>query len=324
MASSVSSLRDCEKWRGDILKEISRKVSKIQDAGLTDYAIRDLNDEINGLMREKSHWERQIVALGGANYSRGRQAMVDDDGKEVPGTRGYKYFGRAKELPGVREMFQSKGGSGSASAPQDSKLMLSLAANSAEETEESARQNAYRKFMNQGPAYFGDVDEVDEELVREERDMERRGETVRACRREVCSPQRLDWNAAFERLRQELDLPEDETPPPFPQPAPVPASASTSAAQGTSSTKRKHRAADGEQDADMEEGGGDKRVKPSAAVTSSDGAVSLESAAAANIANFMGVIDLTSLQPPPQPTKEEMERILLEARKKALIAEYGV
>lgn len=109
MASSVSSLRDCEKWRGDILKEISRKVSKIQDAGLTDYAIRDLNDEINQLMREKNHWERQIVTLGGANYSRGRQAMLDDDGKEVPGTRGYKYFGRAKELPGVREMFSSKG-----------------------------------------------------------------------------------------------------------------------------------------------------------------------------------------------------------------------
>lgn len=31
IASSVSSLRDCERWRGDILKEISRKVSKIQD-----------------------------------------------------------------------------------------------------------------------------------------------------------------------------------------------------------------------------------------------------------------------------------------------------
>lgn len=137
MASSVSSLKECEKWRGEILKEISRKVSKIQDgefllltfgrlvvfamtarakridayscsfsAGLTDYAIRDLNDEINKLMREKIHWERQIVTLGGANYHRARTSMVDDQGKEVPGTRGYKYFGRAKELPGVKEMFE--------------------------------------------------------------------------------------------------------------------------------------------------------------------------------------------------------------------------
>ena len=88
------------------MREISRKVSKIQDskslrfcqfslylnhplAGLTDYEVRDLNDEINKLMREKRHWENQIVALGGANYRR-NVAMLDDDGKEVPGTKGYK------------------------------------------------------------------------------------------------------------------------------------------------------------------------------------------------------------------------------------------
>jgi pre-mRNA-splicing factor ISY1 len=35
MASSVTSLRECERWRGDILKEISRKVSKIQDGAST-------------------------------------------------------------------------------------------------------------------------------------------------------------------------------------------------------------------------------------------------------------------------------------------------
>jgi pre-mRNA-splicing factor ISY1 len=122
MASSVTNLRDCERWRGDIMRDISRKVSKIQDcellrpvwfrmntadiiAGLTDYQIRDLNDEINNLLREKRHFETQIVNLGGANYKRGNASMLDDEGKEVPGTRGYKYFGRAKELPGVKEMF---------------------------------------------------------------------------------------------------------------------------------------------------------------------------------------------------------------------------
>ena len=41
-------------------------------------------------MREKRHWENQIVNLGGANYRR-NVAMLDDDGKEVPGTKGYKY-----------------------------------------------------------------------------------------------------------------------------------------------------------------------------------------------------------------------------------------
>lgn len=31
VASTCKSLRECERWRGDILREISRKVSKIQD-----------------------------------------------------------------------------------------------------------------------------------------------------------------------------------------------------------------------------------------------------------------------------------------------------
>lgn len=57
--------------------------------GLSDYEIRDLNDEINKLMREKRHWENQIIALGGANYRR-NVAMLDSEGKEVPGTKGYK------------------------------------------------------------------------------------------------------------------------------------------------------------------------------------------------------------------------------------------
>ena len=58
-------------------------------AGLTDYEVRDVNDDINKLLREKRHWENQIIALGGANYRR-NVAMLDDDGKEVPGTKGYK------------------------------------------------------------------------------------------------------------------------------------------------------------------------------------------------------------------------------------------
>lgn len=60
-------------------------------ATLSDYQIRDLNDEINSLLREKRHFETQIVNLGGANYKRGNTAMLDDAGKEVPGTRGYKW-----------------------------------------------------------------------------------------------------------------------------------------------------------------------------------------------------------------------------------------
>jgi len=69
---------------------MSHVYAPLPTAGLTDYEVRDLNDEINKLLREKRHWENQIIALGGANYRR-NVAMLDDDGREVPGTKGYKY-----------------------------------------------------------------------------------------------------------------------------------------------------------------------------------------------------------------------------------------
>ncbi|KAL3896109.1 MAG: hypothetical protein SGCHY_004292, partial [Lobulomycetales sp.] len=33
---------------------------------------------------------------------------IDSQGLEAPGNKGYKYYGRAKTLPGVKELFQSK------------------------------------------------------------------------------------------------------------------------------------------------------------------------------------------------------------------------
>ncbi|KAJ7756598.1 Isy1-like splicing factor [Mycena metata] len=170
MASACKSLRECERWRGELLREISRKVAKIQDAGLSDYEVRDLNDEINKQMREKRHWENQIVALGGANYRR-NVAMLDDDGKEVPGTKGYKYFGRAKELPGVRELFQSR---------------------KKDEEEENAALAYYKKFQTQNQAYFGDFDETDGELLKYEQ-----------------AAQDEEWEEAASELRSTLGLAPD-------------------------------------------------------------------------------------------------------------------
>ncbi|EGR46162.1 uncharacterized protein TRIREDRAFT_5095 [Trichoderma reesei QM6a] len=106
--TEVDSIPACERWRGQVLKEISRKVSRIQDPVLSDYQIRDLNDEINKLMREKHMWEVQIRNLGGPNYMRGGGKMYDEQGREIPGGgKGYKYFGRARELPGVKELFEA-------------------------------------------------------------------------------------------------------------------------------------------------------------------------------------------------------------------------
>ncbi|KAK7076561.1 NineTeen Complex (NTC) component [Halocaridina rubra] len=108
LASECEDLREAEKWRNQVISEVARKVSQIQNAGLGEFRIRDLNDEINKLLREKGHWEVRIKELGGPDYARVGPKVTDMDGQEAPGNRGYMYFGAAKDLPGVRELFEQE------------------------------------------------------------------------------------------------------------------------------------------------------------------------------------------------------------------------
>lgn len=101
LSELCSNLDEAEKWRREIINEISNDVLLIQNAGLGEHKIRDMNDHINKLLREKRHWERRIIELGGQNYM--TSAKFGED--EAPGTRNYKYFGAARDLPGVKELF---------------------------------------------------------------------------------------------------------------------------------------------------------------------------------------------------------------------------
>jgi pre-mRNA-splicing factor ISY1 len=47
-----------------------------------------------------------------------------------------------------------------------------------EEEEENQALSYYKKFMNQGPAYYGDLDEADGTLLEYEREIEDTGEWV--------------------------------------------------------------------------------------------------------------------------------------------------
>lgn len=102
------SLRRAERWRNLVIRDIAKKVTQIQNAGLGEFKIRDLNDEINKLLKEKGLWEDRIVQLGGADYKKVGPKLLDKEGKEVPTNKGYKYFGAAKELPGVKELFEQE------------------------------------------------------------------------------------------------------------------------------------------------------------------------------------------------------------------------
>merc|ERR1712038_897790 len=70
------------------------------------------NDSINKSMREKWHWNRRIVELGGVDYNRIERLQQLEENDEtgggsigLKGSSGYRYFGAAKELPGVKELF---------------------------------------------------------------------------------------------------------------------------------------------------------------------------------------------------------------------------
>jgi pre-mRNA-splicing factor ISY1 len=109
----VNSIQEAENWRKSIVRELIKKVSDIQNASLGEHRIRDINDEINSLLKEKSKWEDKIRDLGGPDYKSAALALAksanfDMDGLEIPGTDGYKYFGAAKNLPKVRELFQKE------------------------------------------------------------------------------------------------------------------------------------------------------------------------------------------------------------------------
>lgn len=104
--SEVSSLPDAEKFRREVVSSLTKKVSVIRNAGLGEPRIRELNDEINKLVRKKHFWDKKIRELGGL-VSSGKQ-FYDIDGKELPGAPGYKYYGAAKELPGIRELFAAQ------------------------------------------------------------------------------------------------------------------------------------------------------------------------------------------------------------------------
>ncbi|RCK65434.1 Pre-mRNA-splicing factor ISY1 [Candida viswanathii] len=109
--NKVTSLPQAEKWRSTILSEISVNLTRINDENLTDFEIREINDKLNALFKEKKTWEYHIRNnLKGNDYIKyGRDlintgVLVDSE----DGNKGYRYFGRAKELPDVKVLIEQK------------------------------------------------------------------------------------------------------------------------------------------------------------------------------------------------------------------------
>lgn len=62
---------DAENFRKRIVGAVIKKVSEIQNAALPEGKIREINDNINIILRKKSQWEDRIKQLGGPDYKKG-------------------------------------------------------------------------------------------------------------------------------------------------------------------------------------------------------------------------------------------------------------
>merc|ERR1712066_1231194 len=110
LVSEVKKLNEADKWRYQLLKDIAKKMGEIQNRGLGEHKIRKLNDEINLLFREKIHWERRIQELGGPNYTNLTKTTKSNakSNKITDSELRYRYFGAARNLPGVKELYENE------------------------------------------------------------------------------------------------------------------------------------------------------------------------------------------------------------------------
>lgn len=148
---TVQSLAVCERWRKRVCEDIDKKLERLYNEPLPEAETRFLNDEVNQILREIRRWEIRIVELGGIDYSRvghttpGGDVLSTDDNQ-------YRYFGRARDLPGLRELLDAE--------RQQKKEFASM----------RTRANKRALMDSVGPDYYGLYDDAD--LVAEEAQFE--------------------------------------------------------------------------------------------------------------------------------------------------------
>mmetsp|Transcript_459 Transcript_459/g.642 ORF Transcript_459/g.642 Transcript_459/m.642 type:complete len:274 (-) Transcript_459:428-1249(-) len=194
LSSECRDLNEADKWRQQILREVGRKVMEIQNAALGEHRLRDLNDEINKLVREKGHWETRIVELGGPNYGKSGPKATDAEGNELEGAsgkgQGYRYFGAAKNLPGVKELYEKQ-------APR------------------TVRRTRHQMFQGITATYYGFQDEDDGRLIKAEISAEEKA-------RQAALQEFQRHEAAKQAVKDTLTSSQDDDAPAFVAHVPLP------------------------------------------------------------------------------------------------------
>lgn len=104
LAQSCNSLEDADRFRRELVQQATKKIQAIKNTSLSEHMIRTLNDEINKLMKTLYHWNKRVRELGGPDRKKQKTAL-DIEGKALPGAPGYRYYGAAQTLTGVKELF---------------------------------------------------------------------------------------------------------------------------------------------------------------------------------------------------------------------------
>lgn len=116
--STCTSVPIAEQNRRDLLKEVHRKIGRIQDKELELAVVRTLNDEINENIERIRVWDERIRELGG--LSRRSQRRIEefesaaistsekDQDQQLLQFEGKYFFGRARELPEVQDFLKHR------------------------------------------------------------------------------------------------------------------------------------------------------------------------------------------------------------------------
>ncbi|KAJ4460183.1 putative Pre-mRNA-splicing factor ISY1 [Paratrimastix pyriformis] len=249
-----TDLGAAERWGAQVLREINKKTILIQNAGLGENRLRDLNDEINKLLREKQRWDQRIFELGG------HKSLLKTEPQK------YLYFGAVRQLPGVKELLESE-------APPPARR---------------TRGEMYRMIDFE---YFGYRDEEDGGLLKAEAKAEKKA--VRQSMKEYRKIQ-AEKARAVGNVGLDIEAPKD---------------------------RDAEEAEEEEEDEDVDE---ELAPAPATASHMMDTSILdvdvLGPGAASGLA--LGKEEEAFVAHVPLPTREELERELVEKKKKILLAKY--
>lgn len=221
----------------------------------------------------------------------------------MPGLRGYKcvillpcgspacliathrYFGRAKELPGVKELFEQ---SGALVFPSvlPSKVTLTTRTVAEQAELDSYKTTQASIFDNVDPSYYGEED--DAALVAEERQAELKGALGLTSCPSSGSYARTAWKAQYLAAAEVLEMPDNTPIPPLPEAQYVTLDLANGAAddEPEATTGEKRKAAGGADD---------------------EAAAKKSKSEAARGHRFLTVLKAEDLRPPKLPTEADIE-----------------